>query len=74
MSKEVRAYTNDHIKVTFAKDLCTHSANCVKGLPEVFDTSKRPWVNVDGAPVDTVVKAIKNCPSGALQYELKNEE
>lgn len=74
MSKDVKAYTNNHIKVTFDKSLCTHSANCVKGLPDVFDTSKRPWINVDGASVDAIVKTVQNCPSAALQYELQNEE
>ncbi|MER5227383.1 (4Fe-4S)-binding protein [Streptomyces flaveus] len=25
---------------------------CVRGLPEVFDTAARPWVRTDGAATD----------------------
>jgi uncharacterized Fe-S cluster protein YjdI len=42
----------------------------VRGLPSVFDISKKPWINVNGASPDAIVDQIKRCPSGALAYEL----
>jgi hypothetical protein len=44
----------------------------VKGLPIVFDTKKRPWVNASGATADTIASVIEKCPSGALEYERKD--
>jgi len=51
---------------------CIHSMNCFKGLPQVFDPNKRPWANAEGATTEQIVNQIKNCPSGALSYEMDN--
>ena len=63
-------YKSDEISVSFAPDICIHAAECVKGLPSVFDTSKKPWVNVVGGTPDEIIDVIDRCPSGALKYEL----
>lgn len=70
MSEKRVHYKSDKINVSFAPDVCIHAAECVKGLPGVFDTSKKPWVNVAGATPDEIVDVIEKCPSGALKYEL----
>ena len=59
-------YTGAKIAISYDGDVCTHSGNCVKGLPAVFDGEKNPWINPDGASIDEVKNAIRNCPSGAL--------
>ncbi|MFD0271021.1 (4Fe-4S)-binding protein [Streptomyces sp. NPDC127106] len=41
-----------------------------RGLPEVFDTGQRPWVQPDGAGPERVAEVIRRCPSGVLQYRL----
>jgi uncharacterized Fe-S cluster protein YjdI len=46
----------------------------VKSLPEAFDIATRPWVNMDGAPVADIVKAVAACPSGALSYTLAGND
>lgn len=63
-------YKSDDITVSFAPEVCIHAAECVKGLPSVFDTSKKPWVNVVGGTPDEIIDVIDRCPSGALKYEL----
>lgn len=63
-------YQNEKISVTYAPDTCIHAAECVKGLPNVFDTEKKPWINVAGADPSEIIEVINRCPSGALQYEL----
>jgi len=46
----------------------------VRGLPSVFDVSKKPWIDVNGA-VDAIIEQVRRCPSGALSYEqLKKAE
>lgn len=69
----MRAYDNDKITVTFDPTRCIHSGVCVKNLPEVFNLTKRPWINVDGADIDKIKAAIDTCPSGALQYHNPGE-
>lgn len=46
--------------------LCAHVEYCVQDLPNVFDRSKRPWVNPNGATPEEIIALCKKCPSGAL--------
>jgi CDGSH-type Zn-finger protein len=39
-------------------------------LPNVFNTKKRPWVDINGAAPEEIIKLIDTCPSGALRYSL----
>jgi uncharacterized Fe-S cluster protein YjdI len=66
-----RSYTNDEITVFWRPGLCIHSANCLVGLPGVFDSLERPWVNIRGAASAEIMKTVDTCPSRALLY-LKN--
>lgn len=68
MKDPVQHYEKGGLTVTFDPRVCTHSGVCVQGLYDVFDVSKRPWVNLDGAPAEQVVEQVKRCPSGALQF------
>lgn len=65
-----KAYEGRLITVTFEARRCLHAAECVNGLPEVFDTTERPWIRPDGAEAERLVEVVRRCPSGALQYEL----
>lgn len=67
---EKREYKGQSITVTFEARRCRHAAECVRGLPEVFDTARRPWIQPDGAPADRLAEVVRRCPSGALQYRL----
>jgi uncharacterized Fe-S cluster protein YjdI len=62
-----REYATDEIVVEWWPTLCFHSQNCVRALPHVFDSSRRPWVDVDAASADEVEAAVRLCPSGALR-------
>ncbi|MEV5978489.1 (4Fe-4S)-binding protein [Streptomyces sp. NPDC052114] len=64
-----RPYRGNAITVTFDAGRCIHAAECVRGLPRVFDTARRPWILPDAAPADEVAEVVRRCPSGALQYE-----
>jgi len=63
-----KSYSNDEIKVFWRPELCIHSANCLIGLPGVFDSLERPWVNINGASSKDIMKTIDTCPSRALLY------
>ena len=58
------------MKVTYDKDICTHSANCVKTLPSVFQVNDGKFVIIqDGAPEAQIMETVAACPSKALQIE-----
>ena len=54
--------------MTWDAPRCQHVANCVRGLPQVFDTKARPWIDPHAASVDELVAQIGQCPSHALGY------
>lgn len=64
-----KAYTADGVTVFFDAEVCQHAAMCVRGLPRVFDTSARPWIQPANATVAEVVSQVEMCPSGALRAE-----
>jgi uncharacterized Fe-S cluster protein YjdI len=65
-----RVYENDKIRVYWDSAKCFHSANCLTGLPEVFDHNRIPWVDLRAANSEEIASCIDTCPSGALSYEL----
>jgi uncharacterized Fe-S cluster protein YjdI/CDGSH-type Zn-finger protein len=64
-----RSYRTDQVVVQWDSSRCIHTGFCLKALPAVFDTSRRPWVDIDAADADAIAAAVEQCPSGALQYE-----
>ena len=67
-------YRNGKLVVHWDAAICTHSGHCVRGLHEVFDVSRKPWVDLNAAAPERVVDQIKRCPSGALTFEVLQEE
>ncbi|ARJ50820.1 (4Fe-4S)-binding protein [Staphylococcus lutrae] len=68
----VKQYTGEKVNVHFEPGRCVHAAECVRGLSDVFDVEKRPWIQPDNAEVTDVIKVVERCPSGALTYECKS--
>ena len=64
-----KSYVGEAVTISFDADVCQHSGNCARGLSAVFDTSKKPWINPDGAPDTDVIAQVALCPSGALRIE-----
>jgi uncharacterized Fe-S cluster protein YjdI len=67
----MQEYSNDKITVRYDEKICIHAGKCVQGLPQVFDVNKSPWVNVNGASIESIRQTIRQCPSGALSLEEK---
>lgn len=61
-----REYTKDWLTVIWQPDMCTHCGDCVAALPAVFDTERRPGVDLNAAPLETIRDQVLRCPSGAL--------
>lgn len=67
-----RDYTNESITVHWDSSRCIHMGICLRSLPEVFDTQRRPWVDIDAADVERIVETVERCPTGALRYERRD--
>ena len=74
MEKNNNVFSNDKITVTYEPQFCINAELCAKQLSEVFRHSVIPWIDLDGAKTKKIIKQIKRCPSGALQYYLKQKE
>jgi uncharacterized Fe-S cluster protein YjdI len=66
-------YSNSEITVIWKSEICIHSGNCVRGLQEVFNPQKRPWINIQGGSTESIINTVNNCPSGALTYKRNSE-
>lgn len=64
-----KTYETDKVKVIWQPDVCIHAAECVKGLPGVFNQHAKPWINIEGASAEEIKGQVAKCPSGALSIE-----
>lgn len=51
--------------------MCEHSTISVTSLPEVFNTSRIPWILPDNADENSLMETIDRCQSKALRYIVK---
>jgi uncharacterized Fe-S cluster protein YjdI len=58
------------ITVFYDRSRCRHYAECVRGLPDVFDVGRRPWIRPHLADPESVSEVVRRCPTGALHYRL----
>ncbi|QCK16330.1 (4Fe-4S)-binding protein [Mangrovivirga cuniculi] len=71
---KTKTYSKGNTTVVWQPDKCYHSENCYKGLPEVFNPEKKPWVNMAGASEKAIREQVAMCPSGALSIKEKDQE
>ena len=67
-----REYSNDEITVRWYAKRCIHSAACIRTAPRAFDPRRRPWINLELADTQRIIKAVEACPTGALEYDAPN--
>jgi len=74
MDINANVFSNEDITVTYKPRCCANAGICAKQLSNVFRSSVIPWINLEGAQTDAIINQIKKCPSGALQYYLKQKD
>lgn len=67
-------YVGEGITVHDNRRICSHSAECLRNLESVFRLGEKPWINPDGASIESVIETVKKCPSGALSYSVDGIE
>lgn len=70
----IKEYSSEEITVIWKPKKCIHSEICVKTLPEVYKPKEKRWIVPDNASMEALQSQIDKCPSGALEYRLKNEQ
>ncbi len=66
----VKEYANKDIIVYWHPKQCSHSGKCLQGLPLVFKLDQTPWIDINAAQPEDIIKIIDTCPTGALKYML----
>jgi uncharacterized Fe-S cluster protein YjdI len=69
-----KLYRGTAVDVSFDGARCRHAAECLRGLPAVFDVGRRPWILPDDADPDHVVDVVARCPTGALRTHPKSSK
>jgi CDGSH-type Zn-finger protein/uncharacterized Fe-S cluster protein YjdI len=72
MKKSEHAYRGEDVSIHYDAARCIHAAECVRGLPRVFDPERKPWIDAEKAPADQIARTVEKCPTGALTYELRD--
>ena len=67
-----KAHVAPAITVFYDLRRCRHYAECLRGLPEVFDLRERPWIRPALADPEVIAEVIRRCPTGALHYRLSD--
>jgi CDGSH-type Zn-finger protein len=67
-------YVGKQITIFDNRGICQHSGFCTDNLASVFHVGQDPFVDPNGARMEAIIAAVKNCPSGALSYALDGVE
>ena len=59
-------YHGEQVTIFDNRGICQHSGLCTNRLSTVFRTSQEPFVAPSGGRMDEIVRAVRDCPSGAL--------
>ncbi len=59
-------YTNGEITILWQPEMCIHSGICFRGLGQVFDPRRKPWIEMSNSETAKIIEQVRKCPSGAL--------
>jgi CDGSH-type Zn-finger protein/uncharacterized Fe-S cluster protein YjdI len=68
-TSKLHRYEGRNATVTFDATRCIHAAECVRGLPDVFDPGAEPWIQPGEVEADALAAVIYRCPTGALKLD-----
>ncbi|MEO6231835.1 MAG: (4Fe-4S)-binding protein [Ferruginibacter sp.] len=74
MPLNTHKYTREGVTVVWQPEKCIHSGICAKGLPQVFNPRRKPWIDMSVAEIDAIKNQVNLCPSGALSLQEESAE
>ena len=67
-------YDGQQVTIYDNRGICQHSGLCTDRLATVFHTDSEPFVTPSGGRMDEMIRAVRDCPSGALSYGIDRIE
>jgi CDGSH-type Zn-finger protein/truncated hemoglobin YjbI len=67
-------YDGQQLTIYDNRGICQHSGLCTDRLANVFRASGEPFVAASGGRMDEIIRAVRDCPSGALSYAVDGTE
>ena len=68
------SYSGEQLTILDNRGSCQHSGFCTGRLPVVFRIGADPFVAPSGGRMDEIIRAVRDCPSGALSYAIDGVE
>jgi len=67
-------YPGQQVTIFDNRGICQHSGLCTDRVPTAFRTDAEPFVAPSGGRLDELVRAVRDCPSGALSVAFDGDE
>ncbi len=67
-------YVGQQVMVLDNRGICQHSGLCTDRLAGVFHADSEPFVTPSGGRMDEIIRAVRDCPSGALGFAIDGIE
>ena len=67
-------YPGQQVTIFDNRGICQHSGLCSDRMPTAFRTGAEPFVAPSGGRLDELVRAVRDCPSGALSLGFDGPE
>jgi CDGSH-type Zn-finger protein/truncated hemoglobin YjbI len=67
-------YDGQQVTIYDNRGICQHSGLCTDRLATVFRTGADPFVAPSGGRMDEIIRAVRDCPSGALSRAIHGRE
>ncbi len=67
-------YVGQQVTVLDNRGICQHSGFCTDRLATAFHLGDEPFVTPSGGRMDEIIRAVRDCPSGALSYGIDGVE
>jgi CDGSH-type Zn-finger protein/truncated hemoglobin YjbI len=67
-------YVGQQVTILDNRGTCQHSGFCTDRLATVFHLRDEPFVTPSGGRMDEIIRAVRDCPSGALSHAIDGEE
>src|SRR5215472_3712724 len=71
---QLDTYLGQQVTIFDNRGICQHSGLCTDRLATVFRTNAEPFVAPSGGRMDEIIRAVRDCPSGALSYAIGGSE
>jgi CDGSH-type Zn-finger protein/truncated hemoglobin YjbI len=67
-------YVGQQVTILDNRGTCQHSGFCTDRLSPTFHLGEEPFVTPSGGRMDEIIRAVRDCPSGALSFAMDGRE